>query len=120
MDSKVDFFHGNESLADVGRFPPGLDGVGAKLTDAAFSKALTGKADTRPYLDVKMPDFGKNAQSMITLLKKVDQQEGETLPKGDAEVGRTLVGNTATGWANGRRRMPTSCAPMNWVMRTLG
>ena len=100
MDDKVDFFHGNESLADVGRFPPGLDGVGSKLTDAAFDKVLSGKADVRPYLDVKMPDFGSSVHAIKPLLQKLDAVESRSLPAGDAEIGRTLVGNAATGCIN--------------------
>ena len=94
------FFHGNESLADEGRFPPNLNAVGAKLTDMSFQKALRGKADTRPYLNVQMPDFGKDVDSIIPLLRKADFQKTEEFPKGDPEIGRKLVGNSGTGCIN--------------------
>ena len=39
--------------------PPSLDGVGNKLIPAWLDNVLTQGGSVRPYLDARMPQFGK-------------------------------------------------------------
>ena len=45
-------------MGDEGRVPPGLDGVGAKLTAEWLDSILGGGANDRPYMLTRMPKFG--------------------------------------------------------------
>ena len=45
-------------LGDEGRIPPSLTGVGDKLRSAWLRKVLTGSGVARPYVNVRMPQFG--------------------------------------------------------------
>lgn len=88
---------GDELLGDAGRFPPPLTGAGAKLTAAALTEMLQAKVVTRPYLRLRMPDFGwANVRSLPDLFAAVDQ-DGEiasdwTVNETSMEAGRILVG----------------------------
>src|SRR5699024_7615802 len=45
-------------MGDEGRIPPGLDGVGGKLTAAWLAQILAEGAKDRPYMLTRMPRFG--------------------------------------------------------------
>ena len=104
------FLVGDELLGDAGRFPPPLTQAGAKLTEAWLTRVLQGKAATRPYLRLRMPDFGwSNVAALPALFAAADFPDGPrtNLPIDDAnaEDGRRLIGTdhgmgciTCHGW----------------------
>jgi len=59
------------------RFPPSLDGVGAKLSPEALRRVLHGDhSPTRANLSVRMPDFGKtHADKLVEALMTADKSE---------------------------------------------
>ncbi|MFT7486056.1 MAG: mono/diheme cytochrome c family protein [Candidatus Paceibacteria bacterium] len=54
-------------LGDEGRYPPHLNGVGAKLTTPWFEEVLQSSGRTRPYLSLRMPQFGAAVQGFPEL-----------------------------------------------------
>lgn len=84
-------------LGNEGRFPPSLDGVGAKLHAAWIEKVLAGRGVERPYLATRMPVFGeRRVGELPRLFAAVDARD--VAPKtvafdeALAEVGRKLAG----------------------------
>ncbi|MCK6445813.1 MAG: PA14 domain-containing protein [Planctomycetes bacterium] len=84
-------------LGNEGRFPPALDGVGAKLHAAWIEKVLAGRGVERPYLATRMPVFGeRRVAELPRLFAAVDAHD--VAPKSPpfdealAEVGRKLAG----------------------------
>jgi mono/diheme cytochrome c family protein len=69
------YFHTSDAdLADEGRLPPTLTGVGAKLKPAYFKQVLDKGAHDRPYMQTRMPRFGDaNVGHLVTLLPKIDK-----------------------------------------------
>ena len=54
------FFTSNgEDLGEEGRIPPALDGVGDKLQPAWLKRVLTEGVRVRPYINTRMPVFGR-------------------------------------------------------------
>lgn len=86
------YFHGDHNLGDTGRYPPPLTGIGRKLQPDWLAKVLTGEARVRPYLKVQMPIYGAATATLPTLLAKADARAEKTLPEGDVEAGRKLLG----------------------------
>jgi mono/diheme cytochrome c family protein len=60
LDEKAD-------LGDEGRFPPHLNGVGAKLTTGWFEQVLFESGRARPYLATRMPQFGAAVEGFSEL-----------------------------------------------------
>jgi cytochrome c553 len=101
---------GDERLGKDGRFPPHLSGVGAKLKRDWIERVLAGQGRVRPYLNMRMPLFGKpNTDGLASLLVAVDQDgSGDThhlAVHGKVEAGRKLAGTeggmgciTCHGW----------------------
>lgn len=95
-----EYFHGEESLGDEGRFPPNLSGVGRKLTTSYMKDILNGKAGVREHLATKMPVFGadmiKDLPHLFTS-QDLPKKEAELLDLqgGDPEIGKLLIGNKA-------------------------
>ncbi len=88
---------GEADLGEEGRMPPGLDVVGAKLTDSGFAEYLFGGERVRYYMATRMPLFGKdNVGHIPDLFKKADK--GKIKPRKYVfnnklvEVGRRFVG----------------------------
>lgn len=82
-------------LGDEGRIPPHLTGVGAKLRPAWLGEVLTNRGAVRPYLGVRMPQYGSaQGASLQALLPEVDRPAGrpEPAPAGDVAAGRALAG----------------------------
>ena len=52
-------------LGDEGRIPPSLTGVGDKLKPAWLQKVLTERGIARPYMNVRMPQFGSEQVSHL-------------------------------------------------------
>ncbi len=96
-DTLRHLFTGDPDLADEGRFPPALTGVGRKLTPTWIAKVLNGQGHLRPYLHTRMPTFGpKNTQHLPDLFVQVDEgmrhKPDEFFAEGDVEAGRKLMG----------------------------
>ena len=109
-DARAQYFGSNdgsaESLGELAHLPPNLDNVGRKLTANWLRKVLWGKGGSvRPYMDTRMPDFGRaQTEMLVSLLPKADKRETPLeidvsgLAKHHrAETGRQLMG--ATGLA---------------------
>lgn len=109
-DARAQYFmaadSGAESLGDFGRFPPNLDKAGWKLTTAWLQRVLYGEGGSvRPYLNVRMPNFGKaNTEALPALLAEADKPENP--PSIDtsglakhhrSEGGRKMMGITGLG-----------------------
>jgi cytochrome c2 len=86
------YFQGDHNLADMGRYPPPLTGVGRKLQPDWLAKVLTGEFRVRPYLQTKMPVYGEATSALPGLLAKVDAKTSAPLPGGDDTAGRKLMG----------------------------
>ncbi|WP_435018772.1 PA14 domain-containing protein [Tundrisphaera sp. TA3] len=88
-------------MGDEGRIPPGLDGVGGKLTAAWLAQILAEGAKDRPYMLTRMPRFGAaNVGHLAGLFEAADALPpvaavdlGVT-PRKARAIGRSLVGNT--------------------------
>ncbi len=84
-------------LGDEGRFPPRLDGIGAKLRRAWLEEVLVEGAVVRPTMRTRMPRFGRaNVGHLPALLADADgapPEEREAHFDLEAiEAGRRLVG----------------------------
>ncbi|MDB6137703.1 MAG: cbb3-type cytochrome c oxidase subunit [Verrucomicrobiaceae bacterium] len=109
-DARAQYFmaadSGAESLGDFGRFPPSLDKAGWKLTTAWLQRVLYGEGGSvRPYLSVRMPNFGKaNTEALPALLAEADKPENPPFMDTSglakhhrAEGGRKMMGITGLG-----------------------
>ena len=108
--SREAWFTGDETLGNDGRFPPPLTGVGAKLKGEWMEQVLAGKGRVRPYLNTRMPVFGKRHTDGLTALLIEIDQTGTPHPRplaatGQVEAGRILAGTeggmgciTCHGW----------------------
>ncbi|MDH3582803.1 MAG: c-type cytochrome [Phycisphaerae bacterium] len=97
LDDRKQYFGGDPDLADEGRYPPHLTGVGRKLTPAWMGKVLAGTGSVRPYLDTRMPVYGMgNVGHLPDLLVEVDggmkHDPAVYFAGGDVETGRQLIG----------------------------
>lgn len=95
-----------QDLGEEGRLPPPLTGVGRKLQPDALRAILRGRGGIRPYLTVRMPDFGEHHASMLAArLEESDLSEKiRPTPRtarenhvGRNQWGRRLVGTTGLG-----------------------
>ncbi|WDQ15305.1 c-type cytochrome [Rhodopirellula sp. P2] len=83
-------------LGDEGRLPPGLTGVGAKLTSAWMRKVLEGHPATRlrPHMTIRMPKFPQpEVEPLVRALEAADQGS----PLSDADVFADHVPLAETG-----------------------
>lgn len=101
------YFHGDHNLGDTGRYPPPLTGAGRKLQPDWLARALKGTARVRPYLQTKMPVHGAATDGLPVLLAQADARPERSLPAGDIEAGRKLLGTqggagciTCHGWGD--------------------
>lgn len=60
-------------MGNEGRLPPPLTEAGRKLTPAWLRKVLEGSGMVRPYLMVRMPDYGTAADTLADALIRADQ-----------------------------------------------
>ena len=86
------YFLGDHNLGDTGIYPPPLTEVGRKLQPDWLAKVLTGELRVRPYLQTKMPIYGRATDQVGELLMKADARQEPTLPGGDDTAGRKLFG----------------------------
>lgn len=96
---------GEEEGSDVEAIsPPPLTGIGGKLKPDAIAAALTRNARARPWMTLRMPQFG--AQNVGALHDAFVAADGEAWEAGEAEavfqpehieLGRQLVGGGAQG-----------------------
>lgn len=88
---------GDVDLGDEGRIPPPLTGVGAKLTPEAIDRTVRGNGAVRPYMAVRMPNFGAaHAGALAKLFTDADYHpvdDGET-HFGRNTTGREIIGTT--------------------------
>lgn len=95
--SRSDYFTGLNPLdaSDEGRLPPHLDGVGAKLRPDWLVQVLTNGGAVRPYLAVRMPQFGAtNVSALAADLLATDTTPAvhSSPPPGEPSAGADLVG----------------------------
>jgi len=93
---------GEVDLGDEGKFPPHLNGVGAKLRPEWIKTVLTEGGAVRPYMATRMPQFGAaNIGRLPGLLDKADsradaQPQPDVFAEGVAadanKFGRKLIG----------------------------
>lgn len=104
-DARAQYFTSNdgsaESLGELAHLPPNLDNTGRKLTTFWLKKILYGQGGSvRPYMDTRMPNFGRaQTEMLLGLLPKADKRETPVaidvsgLGKHHrAEIGRQLMG----------------------------
>ena len=87
-------------LGDEGRFPPGLTGVGRKLTAEALRRSIHGGDPVRPYLATRMPDYGATHAATLAELFEQADLSGDIAPverRGRNRYGRELVGQGGLG-----------------------
>lgn len=83
-------FVGDPSLGNEGTLPPGLTGVGGKVTPEWLGEVLRGRGEVRAYLETRMPFFGEtHAQFLENALGRGAVGDWAT---GDPEAGRQLLG----------------------------
>jgi mono/diheme cytochrome c family protein len=95
--ARAEYFHSlsESDLGDEGRFPPHLNRVGEKLRPNWLGAVLTNGGAVRPYLAVRMPQFGAaNVGSLASDFVAADSRTlvPEAAPAGDATIGAQLVG----------------------------
>jgi cytochrome c2 len=86
------YFTGDHSLGDTGLVPPPLTDAGRKFHPSWLKGVLDGKNRVRPYLQTKMPVFGKATDELPRQLARADSKEEKPLPTGDAAAGQKLLG----------------------------
>lgn len=86
------YFTGDHNLGDTGLYPPPLTEAGRKLTPVWINEVLAGKKRARPYLQTKMPRFGKTTDELAALLAEADAKPEKPLPEGDIAAGQKLMG----------------------------
>ncbi len=84
------FHTAEETMGDEGRLPPGLDGVGAKLTRAALQSVLQDGVKVRPYMSARMPVFGPAAAGPLAEAFEEADRPGES---GPLPMERDLIAN---------------------------
>ncbi len=95
--ARSDYFTtlGEADLGDEGRIPPHLSGVGFKLREAWLGQVLTNRGVVRPYLAVRMPQYGPTQVGHLPAdLRRADAGEAPAPPPAgaDLEAGRALTG----------------------------
>ena len=97
-DNHKAFFTSNvKDMGDEGRLPPSLTGVGDKLKESWLQEVLVNRAVARPYMDTRMPHFGRsNMQGLSNWLVQQDRNPSPLPPQTDTDenaksTGRTLV-----------------------------
>lgn len=84
-------------LGDEGRIPPALDGVGNKLRLTVLQEILEDGTKVRPYMDARMPVFGREAIGDLALDLAATDAIGRDAAEPPfttelAEIGHRLVG----------------------------
>ena len=95
--SRSDYFTtlSDFDLGDEGRLPPHLSHVGHKLRPAWLGEVLTNAGVVRPYMAVRMPQFGSaNVGPLTAAFIAADAlaSAGQSAPAGEEGAGRGLVG----------------------------
>ena len=103
--SRSDYFTSlsESDLGDEGRIPPHLSGVGNKLRPDWLGQVLTNQGAVRPYMAVRMPQFGTaNVAHLVADFAAADALPNfeKSAPLGDAAAGRELVGLPGYGCIN--------------------
>ncbi len=120
METHAHFTSSGEDLGDEGRIPPSLNGVGRKLTQTALLKTIQGEMPVRPYMNTRMPNWGKNhaaflaeqfAKADLAPDEKPTPRNGQENQVGRNMWGRALVGIEGLGCIQ--------CHPLNGT-RSLG
>lgn len=93
-------------LGDEGRYPPHLNGVGAKLTTPWFEEVLLRGGRARPYLATRMPQYGEAAAALPALFAHaagVEPDSDATWPEVTDDLvllGREMMGMDAFACVN--------------------
>ena len=97
--SRLDYFTvvGETDMGDEGRVPPHLSDTGNKLRPDWLREVLTNKGAVRPYMAVRMPQYGpENVLDLIALFPQADALQEPTTLAAESPVlvkaGRQLVG----------------------------
>jgi mono/diheme cytochrome c family protein len=96
-DATDPWFVGGEGLADSGRLPPPLTGIGNKLQKEWMKGVLAGKPENkvRPYLKTQMPAYPAHAEVLADLFERADVEKSEFVVSHSPEMitaGRKLLG----------------------------
>ncbi len=93
----------DENLAEPGRLPPPLTGVGAKLQESWLRKTLARGQELRPYMNMRMPIFGEEAvEGLADWFVEVDKlpvvsfgaiPKEKKAERAFRDVGRKLIGD---------------------------
>ncbi len=90
----------DRDLGDEGRFPPGLTGIGRKLTADALRSSIHSGESVRPYLATRMPDYGATHAATLAELFEQADLSGDIAPverRGRNRYGRQLIGQGGLG-----------------------
>lgn len=98
--SRSDYFTtvNDADLGDEGRRPPHLNEVGSKLRPEWFGQVLTNHGAVRPYMAVRMPQYGAtNVAPLVAAFAQADPpapsgSNPRPAVAGDVAAGRELVG----------------------------
>lgn len=98
VDARVNaMFVSTADLGDEGRLPPDLSGVGNKLTVESLHGVLMDGDRLRPYMSIRMPEYGDAVANVAALFTQADAIDGDELEPPfsieAAQVGRTLIGD---------------------------
>ena len=85
-------------LGNEGRLPPDLTGVGNKLNEDTLRNVLLAGERVRPFMSVRMPEYGHVLGELSSHFVNADAMEGDEIEPAfsleDAAIGRQLVGDT--------------------------
>ncbi|MCH2149144.1 MAG: PA14 domain-containing protein [Phycisphaerales bacterium] len=91
-------FISEADLGDEGRLPPDLTGVGNKLTTEALHAVLLEGERLRPYMSIRMPEYGDTVAGLASSFTSADAIEGDEIEPPfsieAARVGHQLMGDT--------------------------
>ena len=97
---KLDLFTSTiPEMGDEGRLPPRLTGVADKLNDNYLIKVLAEGARQRPYMLVRMPQYGNATQGLADHWKTLDRPSEERVANGpdEAEIRTIAAGRQLSG-----------------------
>lgn len=89
---------GDVDLGDEGRIPPALTGAGAKLKTEVIERVVRGEGAVRPYMAVRMPNFGAaHAVELARLFTEADYRAPAQPVPSPKNIGRNTVGRELAG-----------------------
>ncbi len=97
---------GHVDIGDEGRLPPGLTGVGARLTIPWLRDVFRGRGTLRSYMTVRMPQFPENiVKDLPELLRQSDSTSTDPVAESKVFASQSMPSLVAAG----RALMDTGC-----------